>query len=120
MEPALRPARIALAGDTAIGDSLPRCRPTFAGRSNRVLVSAVAFVFANGGRDAGQPCSKLPVRSRCSGVVIGCALALGFAVPIFIAVGSAPSMQPIRDLADRNRTGCRGQLQSTPARGSRP
>jgi class 3 adenylate cyclase len=32
-------------------------------------------------------------------VVIGCGLTFGFAVPIMIAVGFAPSMQPIRDLA---------------------
>ena len=30
-EAALRPARVALAGDTGIGDSLPRSRPTFCG-----------------------------------------------------------------------------------------
>ena len=30
LEVAVRPARVALAGDTAIGDALPRSRPTFA------------------------------------------------------------------------------------------
>src|SRR6516225_8011652 len=43
VEPALRPARIALAGDLGIGDSSPRSRPTFAAWSN-VFVSALAFV----------------------------------------------------------------------------
>ena len=97
VEPALRPARIALAGDTAIGDSLPRSRPTFARWSN-VSVSAVAFVFAMAGAMLAvifETASEVPLLWA----VIGCALALGFAMPIFVGVGSAPSMQPIRDLA---------------------
>lgn len=40
-----RPARIDIAGDTGIGDSLPRRRPTFAARSN-VAMLGVAFAFA--------------------------------------------------------------------------
>jgi adenylate cyclase len=47
-EAALRPARVAIAGDMGIGDSLPRSRPTFAVWSD-VLVVAVAFVFTVGG-----------------------------------------------------------------------
>ena len=48
VEAVMRPARVALAGDTGIGDSLPRPRPTFAARSNLSVV-AVAFTFALGG-----------------------------------------------------------------------
>ena len=48
VEAALRPARVAIAGDTGIGDSLPRSRPTFAAWSN-VSVLAVAFMFAVAG-----------------------------------------------------------------------
>ncbi len=44
----MRPARAAIAGDTGIGDSLPRSRPTFAAWSN-VSMLAVAFVFAIAG-----------------------------------------------------------------------
>jgi adenylate cyclase len=44
-EAALRPARVALAGDTGIGDSLPRSRPSFATWSNISLLSAM-FAFA--------------------------------------------------------------------------
>ena len=40
----MRPVRPALAGDTGIGDSLPRSRPTFAAWSN-VLMLAILFVF---------------------------------------------------------------------------
>jgi adenylate cyclase len=36
VEATLRPVRIALAGDTGFGDSLPRSRPTFAARFERV------------------------------------------------------------------------------------
>jgi hypothetical protein len=48
VEAALRPARVALAGDTGIGDSLPRSRPTFAAWSN-VSMLAVAFAYAAAG-----------------------------------------------------------------------
>jgi class 3 adenylate cyclase len=97
VEAALRPARVALAGDTGIGDSLPRSRPTFATRSN-VSVVAVAFTFALGGAMLAavfNQTSEIPVLA----VVIGGALALGLAVPISVALGFSPSLQPIRDLA---------------------
>jgi len=96
VEAALRPVRVALAGDTGIGDSLPRSRPTFAMRSN-VSVVAVAFTFALGGAMLAavfNRASEIPVLA----VVIGGALALGFAVPISVALGFSPSLQPIRDL----------------------
>jgi HAMP domain-containing protein len=98
VEAAVRPARVALAGDTGIGDSLPRSRPTFAAWSN-VSVIAVAFSFAAGGAllaavfDRGR---EVPVLA----VVIGCALAFGFAVPITVGAGFSPSLRPIRDLAE--------------------
>jgi adenylate cyclase len=98
VEAALRPARVALAGDTGIGDALPRSRPTFAARSN-VSVVAVAFTFALGGAMLAavfNRASEIPVLA----VVIGGALALGFAVPISVALGFSPSLQPIRDLAE--------------------
>ena len=97
VEAALRPARVALAGDTGIGDSLPRSRPTFATRSN-VSVVAVAFTFALGGAMLAavfNQTSEIPVLA----VVIGGALTLGFAVPISVALGFSPSLRPIRDLA---------------------
>ncbi|OBF63557.1 cyclase [Mycobacterium sp. 852002-50816_SCH5313054-b] len=93
----MRPVRIALAGDTGIGDSLPRSRPTFAVRSN-VSVVAAAFAYAASGawlvavlghvRDA-------PILA----LVIGCALAVVYAVPITVGIGFSHSLQPIRDLA---------------------
>jgi adenylate cyclase len=97
VEAAMRPARIAIAGDTGIGDSLPRSRPTFAAWSN-VFMLAVAFNFAVAGAlmaawfDRGR---EVPVLA----VVIGC-VAISFAVPITVGVGFAPSLRPIRDLAE--------------------
>lgn len=48
IEAALRPSRVAIAGDTGIGDSLPRSRPTFAAWTN-VSMLAVAFAYAVAG-----------------------------------------------------------------------
>ena len=98
MEAALRPARVAIAGDTGIGDSLPRSRPTFAAWSN-VSMLAVAFAFAVAGAMLAavfDRASEAPVLS----VVIGCALTLGFAVPITVGAAFSPSLRPIRDLAE--------------------
>ena len=44
LEAAARPARVAIAGDTGIGDCLPRSRPTFAAWSSATVLGAV-FVF---------------------------------------------------------------------------
>jgi class 3 adenylate cyclase len=96
VEGALRPARIAIVGDTGIGDSLPRSRPTFAAWSN-VSMLTTAFLFAVWGAllaAAIDRASEVPVLS----VLIGCALTLGLAVPITVGTAFSPSMQPIRDL----------------------
>jgi adenylate cyclase len=98
VEAMLRPARAALAGDTGIGDSLPRSRPSFAAWSN-VSVLAVAFVFAAAGAMLAavfERASEDPV----IWVVIGGAMTLGFAVPISVGAAFAPSLRPIRDLAE--------------------
>jgi class 3 adenylate cyclase len=98
LEAAVRPARAAVAGDTGIGDALPRSRPSFAAWSN-VSILAVAFTFAVGGAMLTaffDPASEVPP-IVC--VVIGTALTLGFAVPITIGFVFSPSLQPVRDLA---------------------
>lgn len=97
VEAAWRPARIALADDTGLGDSLPRSRPTFAARSN-VAVVAAAFAYAVGGAllaAASNRVSDAPILS----VVIGAALVIAFAVPVTVGFGFSRSLQPIRDLA---------------------
>jgi adenylate cyclase len=101
VEAALRPARIALAGDTGIGDSLPRSRPTFAAWSNASMLAAV-FVFVIGGAMLAavvDRASEIPVLSA----VIGCALTVGFAVPITVGLSFSPGLRPIRDLAEGTR-----------------
>ncbi|BBZ69666.1 adenylate/guanylate cyclase domain-containing protein [Mycobacterium paraseoulense] len=96
-EGALRPARVALAGDTGMGDAMPRSRPTFAAWSN-VTVLGTAFVFAIVGALFAVAIDRVreaPVLL----VVIGCGLVLIFAVPITVGASFAPSLQPLRDLA---------------------
>lgn len=93
----MRPVRAALAGGTGIGDSLPRSRPTFAAWSNLAMLAA-AFVFSVVGAMVAAV-SGWADQNPVLCVVIGCGLALIFAVPITVGVAFAPSLQPIRDLA---------------------
>jgi adenylate cyclase len=97
VEAAARPARVAIAGDTGIGDSLPRSRPTLAAWSNAFVI-AVVFIFAVDGAmlaAALHSAREEPVLF----LVIGCALTLGFGVPITVGAMFSPFLQPIRDLA---------------------
>jgi class 3 adenylate cyclase len=101
VEAMLRPARIAIAGDTGIGDSLPRSRPTFAAWSN-VAMLATAFVYGVGGVILGAVFDKVtevPVLA----VVIGAAATLVFAVPITVALSFSPSLRPVQDLAEATK-----------------
>lgn len=97
-ESPMRPLRIALAGDAGIGDSLPRSRPTFAMWSNlAILAAALSFAVVGAMFSAVfEPASQQPM----AWVLIGCALTLGFGVPITVATAFSPSLQPIRDLAE--------------------
>jgi adenylate cyclase len=111
VEGALRPARVAIAGDTGIGDSLPRSRPTFATWSN-ISMLAVAFGFAIGAAMLGaafNQVSEYPVLA----VVIAC-VAIGFAVPITVGFGFAPSLRPIRDLAEGTKRVAAGDYSQRP------
>jgi class 3 adenylate cyclase len=97
VEAMLRPARLALAGDTGIGDALPRSRPTF-GTWTSVAVLAIVFGFALSGSMLAaivHQLSSVPV--LC--VAIASVLTLGFGVPITVGTNISPSLQPIRDLA---------------------
>jgi HAMP domain-containing protein len=96
-EAAVRPARVAIAGDTGIGDSLPRSSPTFAVWSNASIL-ATAFAFATGGAMLAAAFGgevAVPVLA----VVIGGAVTLGYGVPITVGAAFSPSLQPVRDLA---------------------
>jgi adenylate cyclase len=95
-EGSLRPVRAAIAGDTGIGDSLPRSHPTFAAWSN-ITMLAMAFAFATGAAITASVIDRAredPVIS----VVIGCALTL-ISGPIAV-VTMSPFLRPIRDLAE--------------------
>ena len=97
-EGAVRPVRLAIAGDTGIGDALPRSRPSFAAWSNGSMLG-VAFTFALGSALlAGllDRVTEVPVLA----LVIACALTLGLAVPSTVGAVFAPSLRPIRDLAE--------------------
>jgi class 3 adenylate cyclase len=98
VEAVLRPARVAIAGDTAIGDELPRARPTFAAWSS-ISVLAAIFVFAVGSAMLGavvKQTSEIPLLA----VGIGFAVTACFAVPITVGTTLSPSLRPIRDLAE--------------------
>jgi adenylate cyclase len=98
VEAAILPARIAIAGDTGIGDSLPRSRPSFAVWSN-IFVLASAFIFAV---DAAMLAAAF-AHTREEPVlfiVIGGVLILGFGVPTTLGLAFSPSLRPIRDLAE--------------------
>ena len=97
-EAPMRPVRIALAGDTGIGDSLPRSRPTFAAWSNvAMLAAALAFTVMGAMWSA---VFRAPSHQPITWVAIGCAMTLGFGVPITVGIAFSPSLRPIRDLAE--------------------
>ncbi|OBF42211.1 cyclase [Mycobacterium sp. ACS1612] len=94
----LRPARAALAGDTAIGDALPRSRPTFAAWLNLAILGAI-FTFAVGGALLAivlNRSTQFPVLAIAATACGWTALAL----PITVGQLIAPSLRPLRDLAE--------------------
>jgi adenylate cyclase len=98
VEGALRPARVAIACDTGVGDALPRSRPTFANWTNLSMV-ATAFAFAIAGALLAAV-FDLARYGPALGVVIGCVLTVGWAIPISVGASFSPSLRPIRDLAE--------------------
>lgn len=97
-ETAMRPARVALAGGTGIGHTLPRSRPSFAAWSN-VTVLGVAFIFAVAGAMLAVTVDQVR-QAPLLVVLIGCGLVVFFAVPLTVGAAFAPSLRPIRDLAE--------------------
>ena len=117
VEAALRPARVAIAGDTGIGDSLPRSRPTFAAWSN-VSMLAVAFAFAVVGAMLAavfDRASEVPVLCRRDRVCVDAWLRGADHRRRRVLTVAATHSRPRR----RNRTCCGRRLQPTPAGGSR-
>jgi adenylate cyclase len=97
-EAAIRPARVAIAGDTGIGDSLPRSRPTFAAWSS-VSMLAIVFVFAVNGAMLTAVFDRVREEPLLF-VAIGCALTVGLGLPLTVGTALSASLRPIRDLAE--------------------
>lgn len=97
VEAFLRPVRLAAAGDSGIGDALPRSRPSFAAWSTTTVL-ATAWVFGVAGA---LLAAVIDVSSKDPVVNVGIATALTllFGVPITVGTAFGPSLQPIRDLA---------------------
>jgi adenylate cyclase len=96
-EAVARPARVAIAGDTDVGDSLPRARPTFAVRST-VLVLASVFIFAIHGAMLATVFDRFSAKPVLF-LLIGCALTVVLGMPLTVGLTFAPALRPIRDLA---------------------
>ena len=97
LEGALRPARLSIAGDTSIGDAIPRRRPTFAAWANLSMLAS-AFSFAVSGA-AWAAVLNESTNSPVLCVVIGFGLTIFIAVPFAVGSNFSPSLLPIRDLA---------------------
>jgi adenylate cyclase len=97
VEAAMRPARVAIADDTGIGDSLPRSRPTFSAWLS-VAVLGTVFVFAVVGAMLAAVFDRAGEEPVLFGV-IGCALTVGFGMPMTVGIAFSPSLRPIRELA---------------------
>jgi adenylate cyclase len=113
LQGALRPARAALAGDTAIGDSLPRSRPSF-GAWLELSVLGSVFLFSGTAAMLGVSLDRArEVPLFC--VVIAGALTLVWGVPVTIGAIVSPSLRPIHDLAEATvRVGAGDYLQRLP------
>ena len=98
VEAFLRPVRVAIAGDSGIGDSMPRSRPSFATWSS-ISILAIAWAFAFGGAALGAVIARA-TDEPVIGVVIATFMTLVFALPITVGALIAPSLRPIRDLAE--------------------
>ena len=94
---AMRPARAALAGDTSIGDTLPRSRPNFAVWLELSVLGSV-FTFSGTAVLLGVALDRAGAVPLL-GVVIAGALTLFWGVPITIGAMISPSLRPVGDLA---------------------
>jgi adenylate cyclase len=96
LEGAMRPVRMAIAGDSGLGDSLPRVHPTFSAWSNVAMLGAVFGNAMSGAmlgavlmRDGGEPVTA---------VAIGAAMTVVYAVPLNVGAAFSQSFLPVRDL----------------------
>lgn len=110
---AMRPVRAALAGDTAIGDSLPRSHPSFRTWLELSVLGAV-FLFSGTAVMLGVALGRVgAVPLLC--VLIAGALTLVWGVPVTVGAIVSPSLRPINDLAEATaRVGAGDYLQRLP------
>ncbi len=94
---AMRPARAALAGDTSIGDTLPRSRPNFAVWLELSVLGSV-FTFSGTAVLLGVAMDRAGAVPLL-GVVIAGALTFFWGVPITVGAMISPSLRPVDDLA---------------------
>ena len=94
----MRPVRVSIAAVSGIGDALPRPRPSFATWSNVSTLAAIWCFTASGALLAAviDRASEDPAFA----MVIATGLTLFVAVPITVGATFAPSLRPIRDLAE--------------------
>ncbi len=97
-ETAMRPARLDLAGETEIGDGLPRPRPSFAAWSSISMVAAM-FAFTLGGALVSAVVDRVREAPVLAVVIAGAFTALS-AAPATVGAVFVPSLRPIRDLAE--------------------
>jgi hypothetical protein len=84
VEAAMRPARLAIVGETSVGDLLPRSRPTFAAWSN-ICVLSTAFGFAVVAALLAVASSSQASANPAICVVIAAGLTLFIALPITVS-----------------------------------
>jgi len=94
----LRPPRAAIAADSGIGDALPRSRPSFAAWSTLAIL-ATAWAFTFGGAIFAAVIDR-GGDDPAFAAILASVLTLVFAVPITVGTAFAPSLRPIRDLAE--------------------
>ncbi len=100
-ESAVRPARVAIAGDSAVGDSLARSRPSFAAWSSVSVIAAI-FVFIVTSTMLGNVFHHAYENPVIFGA-IGSVFTVAIGVPITVGAIFAPSLRPIRDLAEATK-----------------
>ncbi|MFV8053587.1 adenylate/guanylate cyclase domain-containing protein [Mycobacterium sp. 48b] len=97
-EGSLRPVRAALAGDSGIGDALPRSRPTFA-RWLEISMLCALCNFTTAGIMVGVLLGRVS-DSPVLPLVIACVATAVLAAPVTVGAVVSPALRPIRDLAE--------------------
>jgi class 3 adenylate cyclase len=97
-ESSIRPARLSLAGDTDLADSLPRSRPTFASWASLTLVAS-AWLFAAAGATFAVVFERWG-HHPLVGMAIATGLTIALVIPITLIAAFVPALRPIRDLAE--------------------